>query len=244
MKEAAESKTAPADSFGAYVTQFFTSSIGAKVLMAITGLGLLIFIIGHLAGNLLVFGGPEIFNGYAAALKARPSLLWTARVGLIALFLAHVLVSLRTKLRDHQSRPIRYAVDATREASFASRNMFITGLLILAFLLFHLAHFTLGWAHPAEFPGNEPLDPSWPNTVYSMVVHGFRRPGISILYGVAMVILGLHVSHGTSSLFQHLGLWGERFARWIRAAGVAVAVAIAALFVLIPAAILLGIVTL
>ena len=244
MKEAAEPKTAPADSFGAYVTRFFTSSIGAKVLMAITGLGLVIFIIGHLAGNLLVFGGPDATNGYAEALHSKPAFLWTARIGVIALFLAHILASLRTKLWDRESRPVRYAVDATRKASFASRTMLVTGLLILAFLLYHLAHFTLGWTHPAEFPGAEPLDPRGPNTVYSMVIRAFQRPGISILYGAAMVFLGLHMSHGISSLFQHLGLWGQRFARWIRAAGVAVAVAIAALFVLIPVAILLGIVTL
>lgn len=244
MKEAAEPHLAPQEGLGAHLARFFTSSIGAKVLMAITGLGLLVFIVGHLAGNLLVLGGPDTFNGYAAALKSRPVLLWTARVGLIALFVIHIVLSLWTKLRDREARPIRYAVEATRVASFASRNMLVTGLLILAFLLYHLAHFTLGWTNPADFPGHDPLDPNAPNTVFSMVVHGFRRPGISILYGVAMVLLGLHISHGFSSLFQHLGLWGQRFARWIRAAGVAVAVAIGALFVLIPVSILLGIITL
>lgn len=242
MKEADKPKPAPADTFGAYITRFFTSSIGAKVLMAVTGLGLVIFIIGHLVGNLLIFGGPDATNGYARALHANQLFLWTARVGIIVLFLAHILGSLRTKLWDRESRPVRYAVDASRKASFASRTMLITGLLILAFLVYHLAHFTLGWTHPEEFAKADPLNPEAGLDVYRMIVLGFTRPGVSILYGIAMVFLGLHMSHGISSMFQHVGLWGERFARFIRAAGVAVAVAIAVLFVLIPAAILLGII--
>ena len=243
MQKAAEPKAAPADTFGAYFTRFFTSSIGAKVLMAFTGLVLVLWIIGHLVGNLLIFGGPEATNNYAHGLKALGPLLWVERLLILAVFLAHVLVGLRTKLWDRESRPVRYQVEATRAASFASRNMLVTGLILLAFVVYHLAHFTLGWLYPGEFAkpiagADEPLMLD----VYSMVVAGFSRPGVSILYGIGMVVLGLHISHGISSLFQHLGLWGQRFARWIRGAGLFLAVVIAVLFIFIPAAILLGII--
>jgi succinate dehydrogenase / fumarate reductase cytochrome b subunit len=243
MKAAAEPKAAPRDTFGAYLVRFFTSSVGAKTLMAITGLLLVIWILGHLVGNLLIFGGPDATNNYAHGLKSLGGLLWVERFGLLAIFLVHVLVALRTKLWDRESRPVRYQVEGTRAATFASRTMLVTGLIILAFVLYHLAHFTLGWLYPGDFakPVTGSDDPLMLD-VYSMVAAGFSRPGVSILYGAAMVVLGLHISHGISSLFQHLGLWGERFARWIRGAGVFVAVVVAVLFIVIPAAVLLGIV--
>ena len=243
MKAAAEPKAAPRDTFGAYLTRFFTSSVGAKTLMAVTGLLLVIWILGHLVGNLLIFGGPDATNNYAHGLKSLGVLLWVERFGLLAIFLVHVLVALRTKLWDRESRPVRYQVEASRAASFASRTMLVTGLIILAFVLYHLAHFTLGWILPTEFakPVAGSDDPLMLD-VYSMVGAGFSHPGVSILYGAAMVVLGIHVSHGISSLFQHLGLWGERFAPWIRGAGYFLAVVIAVLFIVIPAAVLLGIV--
>jgi succinate dehydrogenase / fumarate reductase cytochrome b subunit len=242
MQKAAEPKAAPADGFGAYLTRFFTSSIGAKVVMSITGFGLAIFILGHLAGNLTVFGGPGATNAYAHQLHSMGALLWVARAGIFALFLAHILTSIRTRLWDRESRPTRYQVEASRAATFSARNMLPTGLLILAFLLYHLAHFTLGWASPGEFASANPPDPLGRVDVYRMVVRGFGHPAVTIVYGVAMIVLGLHMSHGLQSLFQHLGLWGLRFARWIRGAGLVVAVAIAVLFILIPVSVLLGLV--
>lgn len=243
MKAAAEPKAAPRDTFGAYLSRFFTSSVGAKTLMAITGFLLVIWILGHLVGNLLIFGGPEATNSYARGLKSLGALLWVERFGLLAIFLVHVLVAIRTKLWDRESRPVRYQVDAYRAASFSSRTMLVTGLLILAFVLYHLAHFTLGWILPGDFaqPVEGSQDPLLLN-VFAMVVAGFSRPGVSILYGAAMAILGIHISHGISSLFQHMGLWGQRFAPWIRRLGLLLAIAIAVLFVIIPAAVLLGIV--
>jgi succinate dehydrogenase / fumarate reductase cytochrome b subunit len=126
------------------------SSLGRKYLMALTGLALIGFVVVHMVGNLLIYAGPDALNSYAQALKARPPLLWGARAGLLAVFLVHLYLGI-TLTRDNTSaRPIRYAYEDTVQASWASRHMFLTGLVLLAFILYHLAHFTLGVVKDAD----------------------------------------------------------------------------------------------
>src|ERR1700722_16520489 len=120
------------------------SSLGSKYVMAITGLGLVGFVIIHMIGNLLIFAGRDALNGYAAALKHNPAFLWTARTGLLFFFVVHMAFALRLSLHNKAARPTRYVYEDTVEADWASRHMLLTGLVLLAFVLYHLAHFTLG----------------------------------------------------------------------------------------------------
>jgi succinate dehydrogenase / fumarate reductase cytochrome b subunit len=177
------------------------SSIGAKFLMAVTGLLLLFFLFGHLTGNLLVFRGRETMNGYAEWLHDHPGLVWTTRIGLLAIFSLHIALALRLTSENRDARSSRYRFDATVQATTTSRTMILTGLLILAFVVYHLLHFTL---HVIDTGGmgtmvNGKLD------VYGMVLTGFKKPVIAMSYFVAIAILGLHLWHGIGSAFQTLG---------------------------------------
>jgi succinate dehydrogenase / fumarate reductase cytochrome b subunit len=127
-----------------------TSSLGSKYVMAITGLLLTGFVLIHVAGNLLVYAGPDALNSYAHGLKSRPPLLWSARLGLLAVFVTHLVYAVRLRLQNAKARPIDYAYPATLQASWASRHMLLTGLVLLAFVVYHLAHFTLGVVKPAK----------------------------------------------------------------------------------------------
>ena len=121
-----------------------SSSVGSKFLVALTGLGLTGFVYVHMAGNLLVFQGPAALNDYAQFLKDHAGLLWTARIGLVTLFIIHIGLALRLTIRNQAARPTRYVHEETVQASWASRHMALTGLVILAFVIFHLLHFTRG----------------------------------------------------------------------------------------------------
>jgi succinate dehydrogenase / fumarate reductase cytochrome b subunit len=127
------------------------SSLGSKYVMAITGLLLIGFVIAHMAGNLLVFAGPDALNAYAHALKDKPALLWTARIGLLLVFVVHVVLGIRLTLQNRAARPTPYAYEDTLSASWAARHMLLTGLVLLAFVIYHLGHFTLGAVVPAKF---------------------------------------------------------------------------------------------
>jgi succinate dehydrogenase / fumarate reductase, cytochrome b subunit len=120
------------------------SSLGSKYVMALTGLALTLFVLVHMAGNLLVYSGPDALNSYANALKARPALLWSFRLGLLAVFLIHVVLGIRLTRQNVAARPVRYVREATEQATWASRHMLLTGLALLAFIAYHLAHFTFG----------------------------------------------------------------------------------------------------
>jgi succinate dehydrogenase / fumarate reductase cytochrome b subunit len=131
-------------------TSAVSSSLGKKYLMAITGLALIGFVVVHMSGNLLVFAGPDALNTYAQALKARPPLLWGARLGLALVFVLHVWLGISLTRQNQAARPQRYVYEDTLQATWASRHMMLTGLVLLAFILYHLAHFTLGVVKPAD----------------------------------------------------------------------------------------------
>src|SRR5262249_20086518 len=146
-----------------------------------------VFVIAHMIGNLQVFEGPDGINAYAATLKKNPSLLWTARTLLLIAAVLHIGLALRLNWLSRQARPIRYAYEQTVQASFASRHMVTTGLVILAFTIFHIAHYTLGVVTGVTINGTyynylELHDPSGRADVYSMMIYGFRDPVISVLY--------------------------------------------------------------
>ncbi len=212
------------------------SSLGGKFLMALTGLGLTLFVIAHMLGNFQVFLGRDALNSYAAALKHMPGLLWTARAGLLVIFVLHIVYGVKLWAANRAARPVLYHFKKYREASLASRTMLWTGLVILAFVIFHLAHYTFGIVGRAQVTDpqtrqvttvsyldlKDPTDPKRQD-VYGMTVHGFRNPVISLLYVVAMALLAFHLSHGFQSLFQSLGLNHPRWAPLLKGASLVVA---------------------
>ena len=180
----------------------YHSSLGKKYVMALTGLLLFLFVIVHMAGNLQVFIGREPMNAYAAALASRPGLLWTARIGLLVIAVLHIVSALQLASENRAARPQPY-VEGKPIASFASRTILVSGLIIFAFIIYHLMHFTLGVTNPDFVELHDPLGQ---HDVYQMVVEGFRNPYVSLFYIVSMGLLCLHLSHGVSSLFQSLGI--------------------------------------
>ena len=180
--------------------RLFHSTIGAKMLMGLTGLMLTGFVLAHLSGNLLIFAGPEKFNAYARGLQSLGGLLWIARVGLLFVFLLHMKLAIKLSLQNKAARPVAYAHEATIQATLASRYMIHTGLLMLTFVLYHLAHYTFKIVSPEVSAVPE-------GDVYQMVIIGFSSPAVSAFYIVAMAALAAHLKHGVSSAFQSLGLY-------------------------------------
>jgi succinate dehydrogenase / fumarate reductase cytochrome b subunit len=179
------------------------SSLGAKYVMAVTGAGLFVFLVGHITGNLLLYFGQDAMNQYAVGLRALPfGLLWVARIGLLAIFILHVWTAYGLAAENKAARPRAYAFEDTLKASYASRTMARTGTIVLLFVLYHLAHYTFRIANYA----GPYIDSQGRDDVYTMVVAGFNQPFISITYVAAMLVLGYHLSHGLSSMFQSVGL--------------------------------------
>lgn len=218
---------------------FVRSSIGAKWVMAITGVLFLLWLIGHLVGNLQVFAGAQILNDYAAFLRANPSLLWFVRIGLIVVVVLHVAAGIRLAQLNRRARPERYHGYRFRKASWGSRSMIWTGLFILAFVIFHLAHFTWGAIFPSYF---ELVDEKGQHDVFGMLVRGFSHPWVAVLYMAATVGVGLHLSHAIWSSMQTMGLNGRRWTPIALRGGRWLGILIALGFFIIPLAVLFGIV--
>ena len=200
--------------------------------MALTGLVLAGFVLGHMTGNLLMFKGPEAINGYAAWLHANKGLLWGARTVLIISVFAHIWVGIQLTLENRAARAGGPDVDATRRATIASRTMPYSGVVILGFVVFHLLHFTLKMVALG--------DVSFGDDVYKMVVAGFSSKAVAVFYIISMLLLCLHLSHGVSSVFQTLGLRNERWRSRLDGLALAYAWIIALGFISIPLAVLTG----
>ncbi len=222
-----------------WLTRVAKSSIGAKWVMAVTGLMLVGFLIAHLSGNLLVFSGQEATNAYAVSLRALPfGALWILRIGLLIVFIAHVSTAFALTKANKAARPQQYACKNTIQATFASRSMMYSGALILLYLIYHLLHFTF---HTVNNTG-EKLDALGRPDVYTMVIEGFRQPAISFVYILSMLVLGLHLSHGIASAFQTFGVNHPKYNRLIRTAGPLVGWVIVLGFISIPVSVWLGLV--
>ncbi|BDA78890.1 hypothetical protein LPTSP3_g18200 [Leptospira kobayashii] len=186
---------------------FFRSSIGKKIIMAITGFIWFGFVIAHMLGNLQVFQGPEKLNAYAKFLKDLGPLLWVARIGLLVAFFGHVITAILLKKENSAARPVAYKKQATIQASGASRTMFYSGLLLLTFLIYHLLHFTFGVTNPDHYTFEYTLkNGEVVHDVYAMVILGFQQLPIALAYIFFMVFLSLHFSHALASMFQTLGI--------------------------------------
>lgn len=218
-----------------WVTKFCRSSIGSKLLMCITGLVLLGFVIGHLAGNLLVFLGRDAFNEYAEFLHQKPALIWTTRIVLLICLVVHVATAIRLRAINKAARPERYAKRATVQASVASRAMMGTGSLILIYVVYHLLHFTVAVTDSAAAEFKLAGD------TFGMLVAGFSHVPVVLVYVIANAMLAWHLSHGISSAFQTLGVFDARYTPIFRTGGLILAAAIGAGFIAIPLSVLLGI---
>lgn len=221
-----------------WVSRYIKSSVGAKHVMAVTGLMLVGFLLVHMAGNLQVFKGPEAINTYAANLQSLGPLLWVARIGLILIFSIHILSAIRLVLMNKAARPVKYQMVKSEKSSFASRTMAVGGVIVILFVVFHLVHFTFGGGPlSAEY---EVYDEFERHDVFKMVVVGFQNPIVSIVYLISISMLCLHLSHGVTSLFQSLGLDHPRFKGLFKKAGPAIALIILVGNCAMPIACLVG----
>ncbi len=208
----------------AWLAPYFTSTVGSKIVVALTGTLLLGFVVSHMVGNLQVFAGAEKLNEYAKFLKDLGPMLWVARIGLLVILLTHMLLTLSLKKRSVDARPIGYVHQSTIQATLASRTMVQTGLLIFLFIAYHLAHFTLGWTQSDNGINFLAMpDGKGRHDVYRMVILGFSSAPVSLLYLAAQAVLFVHLSHGVASVFQTLGLNTPRSAGFFRYLGLAVA---------------------
>lgn len=240
------------------VGSFFGSSIGRKIIMALTGVILIGFVLGHLVGNLQIFQHPDHLNGYAHFLHQLGPLLWVARIGLLAAALLHIWAATVLTLENKQARGTDYAFKHTIRATFASRAMRWTGVVVLAFLVYHLAHFTLGLVQVETFKDTPPLNHYTMTqdyrvagftvvkagddvaNVYNMVVLGFQHKAVALFYIVAVGLLSLHLLHGFDSLFQSLGLRNAKWSGLLHKAAVALCVVYFLGNLAIPGAVLAG----
>ena len=215
------------------------TSVGRKLAMAFTGVFLLLFLLGHAAGNATVWVG--LLNAYASHLHALPPVVWAFRFVLLSLLSLHIWQGVALSLENRAAGGGRYAVTAYRRATIASRTMIWTGLVIAVFLIYHLLHLTVQVIHP-EAAAATHADAIGRPDVHGMLVAGFYSAGTTAVYVVGMIALGLHLFHGVASSVQTFGLNGPRSFPWLERAGAALALLVAAAFIAIPAGILAGLV--
>ena len=213
--------------------KFFNSSVGCKATMALTGLALVGFLIAHLAGNLLVFKGPEAINLYAKTLRDFPVILWALRLGLLASFLLHIYAAIRLTALSKGS--VGYKVKHYRKSRFVARSMALTGSTVLFFVLYHLAHLTFRLTHP-EFQKLGHYD------VYEMLIQSFTSPLLSSFYVLSIICLMAHLVHGLQSFWRTLGLRHHKYNDLFNRSSLALGIILALSFISIPVSILLGII--
>lgn len=216
------------------LVNFLKSTILSKIVMATTGIILVLFLIGHAIGNLQVFLGREVYNNYAHFLQSLGELLWVIRGVLFVCLVLHIITSVKLKIQNLVAKPTKYHVKNYLKAKLTSRTMIWTGTMLFCFLVYHLLHFTAGVTNPDQFKYNEyyskdakylvemprgevtfenknyvPIDQAKilfeRHDVYKMVVLGFRNPLITLFYILFVVLVGFHLNHAIQSALQTLG---------------------------------------
>jgi succinate dehydrogenase / fumarate reductase cytochrome b subunit len=208
------------------------------MIVAVTGIVLILFVIGHLLGNLQIFLGPEWINSYAEHLRQLGPFLWVIRGALLLIVLAHIYYTIRLAIENRRARPARYRRRDIVKATLASRSMALSGLILLAFIIYHLLHFSFRTTDPRF--ATLPHDPLGHYDVYSMMILGFSHRLVSGFYILSMFLLCLHLSHGSSSFFQSLGLNNKQLAPRLAWCGRVFAWLLFVGYSSIPAAVLLG----
>jgi succinate dehydrogenase / fumarate reductase cytochrome b subunit len=214
------------------------SSVGRKMIVALTGIILMAFVLGHLIGNLQIFLGPDWINGYSQHLRDLGPLLWAIRGFLLLTVILHIYFTILLAIENRRARPAGYVEKEYVKASFASRHMVASGLVVLAFIVFHLLHFT-GRKFNPQFPLLK-SDPLNHYDVFSMMVYGFQNVYVSAFYIVGLFLLTLHLTHGASSFLQSLGLNNKKLTPALATAARIFAWLLFIGYAAIPVAVLLG----
>lgn len=219
------------------------TSIGAKGLMAVTGIALMGFVLAHMIGNLQIFSEPEKINAYAHFLQSLGPGLWIMRIGLLAIFVAHIWAAVKVSRASREARPIDYSFKKKDlVTSYAARTMLMSGVIVALFVAYHVMHFTLGWVDFAGSHGHMTVleDGTPVPDVYKMIIDGFSHPLTAITYVLANLVLALHLSHGAASLLQTLGFRNRENAATVKKFGIGFGVIVAIGNCSMPLAVLFG----
>ena len=219
-----------------YLCRFRRSTIGLKVAMALTGVVMFGYLVGHVTGNWLLFAGKEKINQYSAFLHHTPALLWGTRVVLLVSVVLHLWATVRFLALRKEARPVAYDAKQSHGSTFAARTMYWSGPVIALFIVYHILHLTTGTVHPSFHvdPATHQVD------VYQNLVDGFQKPLASGIYIVGMLAIGFHLSHGLWSMLQTIGVNRPNWECSLKSAAVLLGVLICAGFVAVPVAVLLG----
>jgi succinate dehydrogenase / fumarate reductase cytochrome b subunit len=224
------------------VTNIFSSSLGKKYVMAVSGLVLFLFVVAHLIGNLQVFLGPEAINRYGHFLQSNIELLWPARIFLLFMIGLHIWSAAKLSRENKAARPVPYANWNPTVATYASRTMLMSGLIVLVFIIYHLLHFTVQTSSinltGQNFVSFE--DPQKRHDIFRMMVVGFSNIWVSGFYIIGIGLLCLHLSHGVSAMFQSLGWKNKVYGPCLDKAARILAVLIFVGYISIPVSILAG----
>ncbi len=211
---------------------FWQSTNGKKAVMAVTGVVLFLFVLGHMLGNLQIYDGAARLNAYGRFLKNTGELLWIVRFVLLTCVGLHILASVQLWARNRRARPVGYSHKKSVNSSYADRTMYWSGPIVLAFIIFHLLEFTAGVIHPeSRFIDGD---------VYHNVVAGFRVWWVSAWYIFSMILLGFHLRHGLWSMFQSVGLNHPRHTPVLQRAAFWIALLITLGYISIPVSVLAG----
>src|SRR5437899_2694971 len=224
------------------LANIFSSSLGRKYIMAVTGFVLFLFVIGHLAGNLQIFLGPEAINRYGHFLQTNVELIWPARIFLLLMVGLHIWAASKLSLENRAARPIGYVQYQPFGSSYASRTMLMSGIIILVFVIYHILHFTVQWQY-VNFTGQSFVDftdPQKRHDIFKMMVVGFSNIWVCGFYILGLALLCLHLSHGASSMFQSIGWKNQAYGPLLDKVARIVAILIFAGYISIPIAILCG----
>lgn len=211
------------------VSNFFASTIGRKQLVGLTGLGLSLFVLSHMLGNMLIFVSPQLYNEYSHALISNP-LIYVAEAGLVLFFGAHLIIALKLTLQNWQARSESYGVSAKgdKATSAVTKTLWAQGLLIFVFVIYHLITFKYGTYYGVNYGQGEIRD------LYRLVVEVFQHPGYVIWYFICLLALGFHLSHGLSSSLQTLGLHHPKYHPMIKKMSWVYAIVVAGGFIVQP----------
>jgi succinate dehydrogenase / fumarate reductase cytochrome b subunit len=219
--------------------RFYEAPIGKKAVMAVTGVILFLYVLGHMLGNLQIFAAnPQQINSYAAFLHnpANVAPLWAIRLALLAAVVLHILAAVQLWLQNRAARPIGYVKKDDVPGAYAARTMRWSGVILAAFIVFHILHLTVGAVLPTQDVGG---NPDTPDVRYN-VVTGFQHPAVAGFYILAMILLCMHLYHGLYSLFQSLGIAHPRYTPAIKRGAAAFAILVCIGFISVPVAVVAG----
>jgi succinate dehydrogenase / fumarate reductase cytochrome b subunit len=226
--------TAAVDNGLARSAALLNSVVGKKFVMAVTGVILAGFVLGHMIGNLQIYLGPERINAYGRFLHGNLELLWPVRIVLLASVVLHVLMAWQLwMLNTFKARPVAYLKKTAIASDYAARTMVWSGPIVGAFIIYHLLHFTTGTAHPNFIEGD----------VYHNVITGFQVPAVALFYIVANILLATHLYHGVWSLFQTLGMNHPRYTPFLKGLAKVYGIVVGLGNCSIPLAVLSGLLT-